>query len=135
VLVSHLIPRGVQGPGVDPRFLRLRYRVLQVEHLCLALAIGTGALLTWRRGWGLGHARWWGLKLGLVGLLVVPLEGIHAWASHVWLARGLRETPLPPFSKDLVRGAAMEEMIRTLGLPLLAVAVPLLLWLSWSKPF
>lgn len=86
-------------------------------------------------GWGVGHARWLGVKLGLVAFLVAPLEAFHAYASHVWIARGLRQTAAPPFSKDLLRGVGMEEMVRTLGIPLLGIGVPLLLWLSLAKPF
>jgi hypothetical protein len=33
------------------------------------------------------------------------------------------------------RGIGMEEMIRTLAIPLLGVAVPLLVWLSFKRPF
>ena len=86
------------------------------------------------RGWGLGRARWLALKLGLVSFLLVPLEAIHAYASHGWITPGLRQTSAPPFSKQLERGAAMDEMIRALALPLLGVGVPLLLWLSLRKP-
>jgi hypothetical protein len=87
------------------------------------------------RGWGLGRARWLGLKLGLVAFLLVPLEAMHMWVSHSWIARGLRETPAPPFAKDLARGIGMEDMLRALAIPLLGLAVPILLWLSLVKPF
>jgi hypothetical protein len=60
---------------------------------------------------------------------------MHAWVTHVWIARGLRQTAEPPLSKDLRRGVSVEEMIRTLSLPLLGIAVPLLVWLSVAKPF
>lgn len=86
------------------------------------------------RGWGLAHARWLGLKLGLVAFLVVPLEAMHACVAHLWISRGLRETGAPPFSKDLVRGIGMDEMLRTLAALLLGAGVPLLIWLSVAKP-
>ena len=56
------------------------------------------------RGWGLGRARWLAVKLGLVAFLIVPLEAIHAYACHGWIAPGLRESRSPPFSKQLERG-------------------------------
>ncbi len=87
------------------------------------------------RGWGLGRARWLAVKLGLVAFLIVPLEAIHAYACHGWIAPGLRGSRSPPFSKQLERGTGMEEMIRALALPLLGVGLPLLLWLSLAKPF
>ena len=60
---------------------------------------------------------------------------MHAWVCHVWIARGLRQTAAPPFSKDLARGIGMDDMIRALAAPLLGVAVPLIVWLSAKKPF
>jgi hypothetical protein len=90
--------------------------------------------MAWR-GWGLGQARWLGLKLGLVAFLLVPLEAMHAYICHGWIARGLRETDAPPFSKDLERGIGMDDMLRALAVPLLLLALPLLVWLSVKKPW
>jgi hypothetical protein len=105
------------------------------EHALLALALATGLALMAGRGWGPGRARWFGLKLGLVVFLLIPLEAMHAYVCHVWIGRGLRETAAPPFSKDLARGIGMEDMLRALAIPLLGLAVPLLVWLSVFKPF
>ena len=75
-----------------------------------------------QRHWGLGHARWLAVKIGLILFLLVPLEAMHAWIAHVWIARGLRQTPRPPLSKDLVRGIGMDDMLRALAAPLLGLA-------------
>jgi hypothetical protein len=101
----------------------------------LALALATGLALMIGRGWAPRYARWFGLKLGLVTFLLVPMEGMHAYVSHRWIERGLRETAAPPFSKDLARGIGMEDMLRALAIPLLGLALPLLVWLSVFKPF
>ena len=125
--------------GGDPgRELAARRRVrplLAVEHAGFALALLAGLALLEARGWGPGRARWLGLKLGLTLFLVVPLEAMHAWVCHVWIARGLRQTRVPPFSKDLARGIGMDDMIRALAAPLLGIGVPLIVWLSLRKPF
>ena len=125
--------------GGDPgRELAARRRVrplLAVEHAGLSLALLAGLALLEARGWGPGRARWLGLKLGLTLFLVVPLEAMHAWVCHVWIARGLRQTTVPPFSKDLARGIGMDDMIRALAAPLLGIGVPLIVWLSLRKPF
>ena len=110
-------------------------RLLAAEHALLAVALATGLALMMGRGWAPRHARWFGLKLGLVVFLLIPLEAMHAYVTHVWIARGLRETAAPPFSKDLARGIGMEDMLRALAIPLLALAIPLLVWLSIFKPF
>src|SRR5260370_40247945 len=125
-------------PGLPAAGLAARRRLqplLRLEHASLLLLLVSGLLLMRQRGWGLGHARWLLAKLGLVALLVVPLEAFHAWIAHVWIARGLRQTPAPPFSKDLARGVAVQEMSPTLAVPLPGTALPLLLRLSLARPF
>jgi hypothetical protein len=109
--------------------------LLAIEHAGLALGLLAGLALMGERGWGLGRARWLGLKLGLTLFLVVPLEAMHAWVCHVWIERGLRGTPAPPFAKDLERGIGMDDMIRAIAVPLLGLGVPLIVWLSVARPF
>lgn len=109
--------------------------VLALEHASFVLVLASGCLLMVHRGWRPDHGRWLALKLGLVVFLVLPLEAMHAYVGHVWIARGLRQTAVPPFSKDLVRGLGVEEMLRTLAVPLLGLGLPLVLWLSIAKPF
>jgi hypothetical protein len=126
------------GRSDEARALELRRRLdtlAWIEHASLALLLASGWLLMQQRGWSVGYPRWLAAKLGLVVFLVVPLEGIHAYVCHVWLRRGLVETAVPPFSKDLRRGAGMDEMIRALAVPLLGLGVPLIAWLSLRKPF
>jgi hypothetical protein len=77
------------------------------------------------------HARWLHLKLGLVAFLVLPLEGFHAYVNHVWIARALREDS----ARLLERGTGLDDMIRSLAMPLLGAALPLLFWLSLRRPF
>jgi hypothetical protein len=116
--------------------MRLRVRpLLALEHVALAVALLTGAGLMVGRHWGLGHAHWLDLKLGLIAFLLVPLEAMHAWVNHVWIARGLQHAGAGGVSRDLGRGLALDDMVRTLAVVLLGVAVPLLVWLSVRKPF
>jgi hypothetical protein len=106
---------------------------VRLEHAAVLTLLATGLGLAWRLGWGFGHPPWFGLKLGLVTFLLVPLEAMHAWIAYAWIEPGLRETPAPPFSKTLERGVGMEEMLASLAFPLLLLAVPLLLWVSLSR--
>jgi hypothetical protein len=124
--------RGEAGQLAARRRLR---PVVLVEHGAFVLALATGLALLWHRHWGLGHARWLAVKIGLTVFLLVPLEAMHAWIAHVWIARGLGQTPAPPLAKDLVRGIGMDDMLRALAAPLLLVALPLLVWLSLRKPW
>jgi len=132
-VVLSLARRG--GPEAEIRARRRLQLVLVGEHTALALALLTGVALLRLHGWGLGHARWLALKLGLVAFLVVPLEGFHAYVCHVWLARALRRTSAPPFARDLERGIGVDEMMRAIAAPLLGLGIPVILWLSVAKPF
>ena len=106
-----------------------------LEHAALGTALLSGLLLMGTLGWSLGQRRWLDLKLGLTAFLLVPLEAMHAWVNHVWIARGLRQTVAPPFTRDLERGIGMDDMLRALSALLLGAALPLLVWLSVREPF
>jgi hypothetical protein len=108
--------------------------LLALEHAALAGLLLTGLWLMRAHGWAPTRGPWLGLKLGLVAFLVLPLEAMHAWIAHVWIARGLADTPAPPFSRGLERGLGVEEMLRTLALPLFGVGIPLIVWLSLRRP-
>jgi hypothetical protein len=127
-----------RASGDPRRELDVRRRLqpwLVLEHAAFLLALAAGFALMGEKGFRLGYPRWLSLKLGLVVFLALPLEVMHAYVGHVWIARGLRQTRSPPYSKDLARGLGIDEMIRTLALLLLGVAIPLMVWLSLAKPF
>jgi hypothetical protein len=109
--------------------------LLVAEHTLLLVALASGWMLSESRGVGPSAARWLALKLGLVAFLVAPMEAMHAFVAHGWTARGLRRTQAPPFDRQLERGLGIEEMLRTLAVPLFGIGVPLILWLSFSRPF
>jgi hypothetical protein len=116
--------------------VRRRLRpVLAAEHVAFVLALAAGFALLAYRHWGLGHARWLAVKVGLTVFLLVPLEAMHAWICHGWIARGLKQTAAPPPSRDLARGIGMDDMLRALAAPLLAAGVPLIVWLSLRRPW
>jgi hypothetical protein len=121
----------------EPALALQRHRALcpwqRAEHATLLLALVLGGALMLLRGWGIGHARWFGAKLGLVAFLIVPLEALHAWICHGWIEPGLAQTAAPPYTRTLERGLGMDEMLRSLALPLLALGLPVLLWLSLSQ--
>jgi hypothetical protein len=132
-IVLFLARRG--GAEAELRARRRLRPVLVGEHAALALVLLSGVALLHLHGWGLGHARWLALKVGLVAFLVLPLEGFHAYVCHVWLARALRRTSAPPFPRDLERGIGVDEMVRAIAVPLLGLGLPVILWLSTAKPF
>lgn len=124
-----------RGPAAELAARRRLRGSLVVEHAALAVALLAGFGLMGLRGWGLGYARWLAVKIGLSLFLVIPLEAMHVWVCHGWIARGLRETPQPPYSKDLARGIGMDDMVRALAIPLFGLAIPLMVWLAVAHPF
>jgi hypothetical protein len=124
-----------RGPASELDRRRRLQPALSVEHAAFLAALLAGLALMAHRGWGLGHARWLAVKIGLTAFLIVPLEAMHAWICHAWIARGLRQTTALPVSRDLERGIGMDDMLRALAAPLLAAALPLIVWLSFRKPW
>jgi len=106
-----------------------------VEHAALAVLLVSGFLLMSRLGWGPGHPRWLGVKLGLVAFLVVPLEAMHAWVNHVLVPRALGECARGASTRQLERWVGMDDMVRALALLLLGVALPFIAWLSVARPW
>ncbi len=124
-----------RGEADELRARRRLAGLVTAGEVALATALAAGLVLVRLHGYGLGHPRWLGLKVGLTLALVLPLEGLHAWVTHGWMRRGLAETQAPPFSKDLRRAAGIEDMLWALCVPLYGLALPLLLWLSLARPF
>jgi hypothetical protein len=119
--------RASNEPGTRGRLLRLA----AVQHVLFAIVLATGATLLASAAPVVLNARWLHLKLGLTAFLLVPLEAFHAYVNHVFIARALREGR----PRLLERGVGLDDMVRTLAIPLLGVAVPLLFWLSLRRPF
>ena len=132
LLVSRARRLGPAAELVARRRLQL-LRYLEAGAFGLGLLLGL-ALMS-RHGWRLGYPQWLSAKLGLVAFLLVPLEGFRLYLTLVWLGPGLRQTVEPPFSQDLGRAVSMDDMLQALAVPLLLLALPAVLWLSWTRPF
>ena len=123
------------GPEAELLVRRRVHWLLAAETGAFLAVVVSGLGAMRMHGWGIGYPRWLALKLGLVAFLLVPLEAIYAYAARTFLARGLRRTEAPPFTRELERGVSMQEMVWALAVPLVGLALPLLLWLSLAQPF
>lgn len=137
-LLAALVRSRAQRRGDDAGALALHrsaMRLLLIEQAAFGVLLASGLLLVQASGLGLARERWLATKAGLVFSLLAPLEGMHAYVAHAWIARGLRESAPGAFARSLERGLGVEQMLRTLELLLFTPAVPLLVWLSVAKPF
>jgi hypothetical protein len=133
------VVRLLRGRRRDPSEYLLTLRsapaLLHLRLVGLGAAVVSGLLAMDRLGWSPAWPRWFGVKLGLVLFLIIPLEAFQAWVGLAWLQPGLEETGAPPFSRRLERALSMQDMLWALSALLLGVAVPGLFWLSLARPF
>jgi hypothetical protein len=127
--------RGRGNPAAFLEGLRKAPTLLHWRLVSLGVAVVSGTLAMDRLGWSPAWPRWFGVKLGLVLFLIVPLEAFQAWVGLAWLGPGLEETKEPPFSRRLQRALSMQDMLFALSALLLGIAVPGLVWLSFKRPF
>jgi hypothetical protein len=109
-----------------PRRRRL-LAVTRVQHSAFAVLLLTGVLLLLSASPALAHERTLHLKLGLCAFLLLPLEAFHAYVCAAWIGPGLRSGGR---ARELERGLGLDDMVRSLQIPLFGLAVPLLVWLS-----
>jgi len=109
--------------------------LLQARLIALGVVVVSGLFAMDRLGWSPAWPRWFGVKLGLVLFLIVPLEAFQAWVGLAWLQPGLEETKDLPFSRRLERALSMQDMLWALSALLLGAGVPGLVWLSLARPF
>jgi hypothetical protein len=101
--------------------------VTRVQHAAFAIVLLSGGLLYLRASPALAHERLLHLKLGLSAFLLLPLQAFHAYVCAMWIGPGLRAGGR---ARDLERGLGLDDMVRSLEVPLFGMAVPLLFWLS-----
>jgi hypothetical protein len=119
--------------GFLPALRRWRWW-FPLHHLSFLLLLVSGAAIMHAHGWGLGHAGWLAVKMGLAAFLFLPIEGFHAYICHVFLPRA-RTIAGPMGERQVERGVGLEAIIRTISIPLYLVAIPLAFWLGVARPF
>jgi hypothetical protein len=105
---------------------------MAIQSVSFAVVVLTGFVSMRSFGWTLAYPRWLALKIGIVAFLFVPLEAFLAYVGAFWIRPGL--SAAPP-SRWLERGASMQGMLWAIAVPLAALALPLVLWLSLARPF
>lgn len=122
-------------PGLVSHFLyRAFLRFLWLEHAALVALLVSGALLV-----GLTHAdqsEWLRYKLLLVALIVLPLEIVDIWFSHVRLPAILRRRhPSQPYAAAELRTLRIyHNRFTPTTVLLLPVTIVVIMWLAIGKP-
>jgi len=106
--------------------------LIAIQFVSFVLVLLTGYFQMRSHGWSLAYPRWLALKIGIVVFLFVPLEAFLAYVAAFWVGPGLAAGPA---SRQLERGASMQGMVWAIALPLGALALPVVLWLSLARPF
>lgn len=122
-------------PGMVSHFLyRAFLRLMWLEHVALAVLLGSGALLA-----ALTHAYdsdWFRYKLLLVALIVLPLEVIDVWFSHVRLPAILRgRHPSQPYAAAEIHTLRVyHNRFTPAAVLLLPATIVVIMWLAIGKP-
>ncbi len=121
-----------RGAEAELQARRRFHGLIALEAAAFAVVLVTGYALMRLYGWSLAYPRWLALKIGVVVFLFLPLEAFLAYVGATWIGPGLRAAPP---ARELGRGAAMQEMVWAIAVPLAGLALPLVVWLSLAHPF
>lgn len=108
--------------GYAQQAIRWFEKVMVAEHVALLVLGGTGLVLVSGYGWWPLPA-WLVWKLGLVALVVVPIEGIDLLLAHFWLPKHRDDAGLKIFDRWLW-GAGVPLMLAIACILMLAVVRP-----------
>ena len=122
-------------PSMVSHFLyRAFLRLMWLEHIALAALLGSGATLAL-----LTHAHesdWLRYKLLLVALVVLPLEIIDIWFSHVRLPAIIcgRHPSQPYAAAEIQTLRTYHNRFTPAAVLLLPVTIVVIMWLAIGKP-
>ncbi len=124
-----------RGPAAELVARRRLQSLIAFQAGSFALVLLSGYALMRAHGWSLAYPRWLALKIGLVLFLFLPIEAFLAYVGAAWIRPGLHAASSSALPKELTRGASMQEMVWAIAVPLAGLALPLVLWLSLTRPF
>lgn len=122
-------------PGMVSHFLyRAFLRLMWLEHAALAVLLASGLLLA-----GFTHAyasEWFRYKVLLVALIVLPLEIVDVWFSHVRLPAILRgRHPSQPYAPAEIHTLRVyHNRFTPVAVLLLPATIVVIMWLAIGKP-
>ena len=139
--INYVVPafkawqRDPQNPKLIARrndFMERFDRGVTVEHVAFPLLLASGLLMVWIAGWSLTQVSWLTIKLGIVVVIVVPMELVDYYISHFDGNKArIRATGNTQRYEAMMRFHWLFFRVTT---PLIVVFVPLLFYLAVTKP-
>ena len=114
---------------------QLFLKLMWLEHIALAVLLGSGVLLGWQTGQF--DTSWLQAKLLIVVLFLLPLELVDVWFVHHRLPRlfAHRQVNTPYSEREYQVLRIYHQRFTPLALLTLPVAVIGIMWLAISKTF
>ena len=103
-----------------------------LEHIAFPLVLASGLLMLWVAGWEWQAANWLGIKLLIVGLVFIPIEGLDYYLSHG--AGNKRRIRLAGNAERYERMIGVHWQFFRVTTPLIVVLVPVTFYLAIVKP-
>ena len=106
--------------------------VLKIEHIAFPLVILSGISLIMLANWDISSG-WLYWKLGIVVLIIIPMEIIDTWLSHFYVPPTIsnKKQGLAAYNKAIV----VQENFLKIATPTVAITIPTIMYMAITKPF
>lgn len=110
--------------------------LVNIEHVGLLLLLAGGIGMLYSTGWAaLEYMRWFQWKLGIVVLVILPLEVADVAMVNFVLGRALREIPEDGgYTTRYLAAVRSYKRFVMFSVVVLGVVLPLIFWLAVWKP-
>ncbi len=106
--------------------------VLKIEHIAFPLVIATGLAMVFLANWDMGTG-WLFWKLGIVVLIIIPMEIIDTWLSHFYVPPTIsnKQHSMTAYNKAI----RVQEFFLKIATPTVAITIPVIMFLAITKPY
>lgn len=106
--------------------------ILKIEHIAFPLVIATGLGMILLADWDISSG-WLFWKLGIVVLIIIPMEIIDTWLSHFYVPPTInnKNDSITAYNKAIV----VQENFLKIATPTVAITIPAIMFMAITKPF
>ena len=106
--------------------------ILKIEHIAFPLVITTGVALIFLANWDISTG-WLYWKLGIVVLIIIPMEIIDTWLSHFYVPPTISNKQQNPTAYN--KAIVVQENFLKIATPTVAITIPTIMYMAITKPF